>query len=71
MRLTERVEGHLKVLRVAPIISLEEHRLLANRVLLVDDDEVVRMTVTGLLEQSGFAVTFASNVMEALKRITS
>src|ERR1700684_3070951 len=45
--------------------------MLANRVLLVDDDEVVRMTVTGLLEQSGFAVTCASNVMEALKRITS
>ncbi len=45
--------------------------MLANRVLLVDDDEVVRLTLTGLLEQSGFAVTCASNVMEALKRITS
>ena len=41
--------------------------MLANRVLLVDDDEVVRLTLTGLLEQSGFAVTCASNVMEALK----
>src|SRR5271155_475427 len=45
--------------------------MLANRVLLVDDDEVVRMTLTGLLEQNGFAVTCASNVMEALRRITS
>jgi CheY-like chemotaxis protein len=43
----------------------------ANRVLLVDDDEVVRMTLTGALEQSGFAVTCATNVVEALKRITS
>ena len=42
-----------------------------NRVLLVDDDEVVRMTLTGVLEQSGFAVTCATNVVEALKRISS
>ena len=45
--------------------------MLANRLLLVDDDEVVRMTLTGALEQSGFTVTCASNVVEALKRITS
>lgn len=45
--------------------------MLTNRVLLVDDDDVVRMTVTELLEQGGFVVTCASNVMEALKRITS
>jgi CheY-like chemotaxis protein len=45
--------------------------MLANRILLVDDDEIVRMTLTGVLEQSGFAVTCASNVVEALKRITS
>jgi CheY-like chemotaxis protein len=45
--------------------------MLANRVLLVDDDEVVRMTLTGVLEQGGFAVTCAANVVEALKRITS
>jgi CheY-like chemotaxis protein len=43
----------------------------ANRVLLVDDDEVVRMTLTGVLEQSGFGVTCASNVVEALNHITS
>jgi CheY-like chemotaxis protein len=45
--------------------------MLANRVLLVDDDEVVRMTLTGVLEQSGFVVTCAPNVVEALKRISS
>ena len=42
----------------------------ANRVLLVDDDEVVRMTLTGVLEQSGFTITTAANVPEALKLIT-
>jgi CheY-like chemotaxis protein len=42
-----------------------------NRVLLVDDDEVVRMTLTAVLEQSGFAVTCARNVVEALSHITS
>jgi CheY-like chemotaxis protein len=40
------------------------------RILLVDDDVVVRMALTGLLEQSGFAVTTAANVPEALKLIT-
>ena len=43
----------------------------ANRVLLVDDDEVVRMTLTGVLEQSGFKITTAANVPEALRLITS
>jgi CheY-like chemotaxis protein len=41
-----------------------------NRVLLVDDDEVVRMTLTGVLEQSGFTITTAANVPEALRLIT-
>jgi CheY-like chemotaxis protein len=45
--------------------------MLAKKVLVVDDDEVVRMTLTGVLQQSGFAVTCATNVVEALKRITS
>jgi CheY-like chemotaxis protein len=40
------------------------------RVLLVDDDEVVRMTLSGLLEHSGFAVTVAANVPEALRLIS-
>ena len=41
-----------------------------SRVLLVDDDEVVRVALGGVLEQSGFAVTCAANVVEALKHIT-
>jgi CheY-like chemotaxis protein len=41
------------------------------RVLLVDDDEVVRMSLTFVLEQSGFTVTSASNVPEALRYISS
>jgi CheY-like chemotaxis protein len=40
------------------------------RVLLVDDDEIVRMTLSGLLEHSGFAVTVAANVPEALQLIS-
>ena len=40
------------------------------RVLLVDDDEIVRMALTGALEQSGFAVTCAAGVPEALKLIS-
>jgi CheY-like chemotaxis protein len=43
----------------------------AKRVLLVDDDEIARTAVAGVLEQSGFAVTCAKNVVEALKRISS
>jgi DNA-binding NtrC family response regulator len=42
----------------------------ANSVLLVDDDEVVRMALTGMLEQSGFTITTAANVPEALRLIT-
>jgi CheY-like chemotaxis protein len=45
--------------------------MATNRVLLVDDDEVVRLTLTGILEQSGFEVTCAANVVEALRRITA
>jgi CheY-like chemotaxis protein len=40
------------------------------RVLLVDDDEIVRMALTGVLEQSGFVVTSAASVTEALKLIS-
>jgi CheY-like chemotaxis protein len=39
------------------------------RVLVVDDDEVARMSLSFMLEQSGFAVTSARNVPEALKYI--
>ena len=41
------------------------------RVLLVDDDELVRAALTELLEQSGFKVTSVTNVVEALKHISS
>jgi CheY-like chemotaxis protein len=40
------------------------------KILLVDDDEVVRITLTGVLGQYGFVVTTAANVGEALKHIT-
>jgi CheY-like chemotaxis protein len=44
--------------------------MAATRVLLVDDDEIVRMTLSGVLEQSGFAITTAANVPEALRLIS-
>src|ERR1700677_4827432 len=39
------------------------------RVLLVDDDEVALMSLSFLLEQSGFTVASARDVPEALKYI--
>ncbi len=41
------------------------------RVLLVDDDDVVRMALSCVLEECGFNVTGAANVSEALKFISS
>jgi DNA-binding NarL/FixJ family response regulator len=41
------------------------------KILLVDDDEMVRATLGEVLEQNGFAVTSAANVSEALKHISS
>jgi DNA-binding response OmpR family regulator len=41
------------------------------KILLVDDDEMVRVTLCEILEQNGFAVTSAANVTEALKHISS
>src|SRR6202789_1134239 len=40
------------------------------KVLVVDDDEIVRATLTGVLGQSGFSVTSAANVADALKYIS-
>ncbi len=41
------------------------------RILLVDDDDVVRLSLKQILQQYGFAVTTASNVSEALSQISS
>jgi CheY-like chemotaxis protein len=41
------------------------------RVLVVDDDEVARTSLSFLLEESGFMVTSARNVPEALKYIVA
>jgi len=40
------------------------------KVLVVDDDEIVRATLTSALEQFGFGVTSAANVPDALKHIS-
>jgi CheY-like chemotaxis protein len=45
--------------------------MAATSILLVDDDEIVCVTLGSLLEQKGFDVTTAANVSEALKLITS
>jgi CheY-like chemotaxis protein len=41
------------------------------RILLVDDDEIVRHSLEKILKQYGFAVTTAASVSEALKHISS
>jgi DNA-binding response OmpR family regulator len=46
-------------------------RRIAHKVLLVDDDDAVRDMMTVTLEHKGFAVVAATNVTEALKRITT
>src|SRR6202035_6044196 len=48
----------------------KRHKVDHIRVLLVDDDEIVRMALTAALEQSGFVVTCAAGVPEALKLIS-
>jgi CheY-like chemotaxis protein len=42
-----------------------------NKILLVDDDEVLRYSLGKVLEQQGFVVTTAANVSEALTHINS
>jgi CheY-like chemotaxis protein len=51
--------------------KLGGHAMPITKVLVVDDDEIVRETLSEVLEHSGFAITSASNVVEALKRISS
>ena len=41
------------------------------KVLLVDDDEIARSAITTVLEESGFEVSNASNVPQALKLIAA
>jgi ActR/RegA family two-component response regulator len=45
--------------------------MAATKVLLVNDDEIVRIALAEGLEQSGFEVTSAPNLREALKHISS
>ncbi len=45
--------------------------MLVTKVLLVDDDELMRISLSGALELEGFMVTSASTVSEALKHISS
>jgi CheY-like chemotaxis protein len=65
----EKIEWTLKVLPDCADNRFGGTTMLATRVLLVDDDEVVRMTLSGVLEQSGFAITSSANVPEALRPI--
>jgi CheY-like chemotaxis protein len=41
------------------------------KVLLVDDDEIVRLTLGAMMHEQGFDITTAANVSEALKLISS
>ena len=45
--------------------------MTGTRILLVDDDEVVRHILRNLLEHEGFDITVAASVAEALKLISS
>jgi CheY-like chemotaxis protein len=42
----------------------------STKILVVDDDEVLRMSLSGVLKHCGFSVTSAANVPDALKLIT-
>ncbi len=48
-----------------------ETTVLITRVLLVDDDEIVRVSLSEVLKLEGFQVTTAATVNEALRRISS
>lgn len=41
------------------------------KILLVDDDDLIRAALGKILDQEGFDVTAAANVSEALKHISS
>jgi len=69
--LPENRSNHLKELEGVPIVTVMNNPDITTRVLLVDDDSVVRTTLSSLLTVSGFQVTTAANVNEALKLICS
>jgi len=52
-------------------LAIEEKRSAKPRVLVVDDDEMVRQTIARVLESSDFEVEIAANVIEALSLIAS
>jgi DNA-binding response OmpR family regulator len=51
-------------------MSSSDHPI-AQRILLVDDDESVRLVMTMALERKGYEVVAAASVTEALRRITT
>jgi CheY-like chemotaxis protein len=65
----EAIEWTFKVLPGCADIRFGGMTMSPTRVLLVDDDEVVRMALTEMLELSGFAITSAANVPDALRLI--
>jgi CheY-like chemotaxis protein len=52
-------------------MTLEGDAMAVTRILLVDDDDLIRLTMTEVLREHGFEVTAAANVPEALKHISS
>jgi CheY-like chemotaxis protein len=50
---------------------VDEEVLATPKILLVDDDETIRETLSVLLEHSGFQVVVAANVNDALSLISS
>jgi DNA-binding response OmpR family regulator len=49
----------------------EGRQMMRTKVLLVDDDEVVRLALGAMMREQGFDITSAANVSEALKLISS
>jgi len=45
----------------------EGREMSLSKVLLVDDDEVVRLTLGAMMREQGFDITTAANVSEAYK----